>query len=110
MRKDEMVFLASKLSQPERRQLAKLGKLLGGRMADTFSGSGSACWVQKRLLSEALKEKLFLLHIKPCHKVKVKVLYWSHMQCTVKCVLCIQPIDEEQWAATTQHLGTNSRF
>nr|XP_046260274.1 BRCA1-associated RING domain protein 1 isoform X2 [Scatophagus argus] len=42
VRKDEMlVFLASKLSQPEQHQLAKLGELLGGRMADTFSGSVS---------------------------------------------------------------------
>ncbi|XP_051259491.1 BRCA1-associated RING domain protein 1 [Dicentrarchus labrax] len=42
VRRDEMVlFLASKLSQPERHQLAELGELLGGKMADTFSGSVS---------------------------------------------------------------------
>lgn len=41
-----VVFLSSKLSQPARRQLAKLGELLGGRMADTFSNSGSAFLVQ----------------------------------------------------------------
>ncbi|XP_028446589.1 BRCA1-associated RING domain protein 1 isoform X2 [Perca flavescens] len=42
VRRDEMVvFLASKLSQPERLQVSKLGELLGGRMADTFSGSVS---------------------------------------------------------------------
>ncbi|XP_044073219.1 BRCA1-associated RING domain protein 1 isoform X2 [Siniperca chuatsi] len=45
VRRDEMaVFLGSKLSQPEQHQLAKLGELLGGKMADTFSGSGvEAC-------------------------------------------------------------------
>ncbi|XP_038576239.1 BRCA1-associated RING domain protein 1 [Micropterus salmoides] len=42
VRRDEtMVFLASKLSQPEQHQLAKLGELLGGKIADTFSGSVS---------------------------------------------------------------------
>ncbi|KAM9347060.1 BRCA1-associated RING domain protein 1 [Symphorus nematophorus] len=42
VRRDEkVVFLASKLSQQEQLQLAKLGELLGGRMADTFSGSVS---------------------------------------------------------------------
>ncbi|XP_034741598.1 BRCA1-associated RING domain protein 1 isoform X2 [Etheostoma cragini] len=42
VRRDEMVvFLASKLSQPEQLQVSKLGELLGGRMADTFSGSVS---------------------------------------------------------------------
>ncbi|TKS67349.1 BRCA1-associated RING domain protein 1 [Collichthys lucidus] len=41
-KRDEMVvFLASKLSQTEQHQLAKLGELLGGRIADTFSGSVS---------------------------------------------------------------------
>ncbi|XP_059198147.1 BRCA1-associated RING domain protein 1 [Centropristis striata] len=41
-RKDEMlVLLASKLSQPEQLLVARLGELLGGRMADTFSGSVS---------------------------------------------------------------------
>lgn len=40
------VFLSSKLSQPEQHQLAKLGEVLGGRMADTFSSSGSAFLVQ----------------------------------------------------------------
>ncbi|KAM3607245.1 uncharacterized protein V6R79_004076 [Siganus canaliculatus] len=40
--KEEMVvFLSSKLSQPERCQLGQLGALLGGRMADTFSSSVS---------------------------------------------------------------------
>ncbi|KAG7227447.1 hypothetical protein INR49_005261 [Caranx melampygus] len=40
VRRDEMVvLLASKLSQPAQLQLAKLGQLLGGKMADTFSGS-----------------------------------------------------------------------
>ncbi|XP_031155989.1 BRCA1-associated RING domain protein 1 isoform X1 [Sander lucioperca] len=42
VRRDEMVvFLASKLSQAEQLQVSKLGELLGGRMADTFSGSVS---------------------------------------------------------------------
>ncbi|XP_044222357.1 BRCA1-associated RING domain protein 1 [Thunnus albacares] len=42
LRRDEsMVFLSSKLSQTEQHQLTKLGQLLGGRMADTFSGSVS---------------------------------------------------------------------
>ncbi|XP_033966066.1 BRCA1-associated RING domain protein 1 [Pseudochaenichthys georgianus] len=42
VRRDEMaVFLTSKLSQAERLQVAKLGELLEGRMADTFSGSVS---------------------------------------------------------------------
>ena len=42
MRTDEIVvLLASKLSPSEQDQLAQLGELLGGRMADTFSGSGS---------------------------------------------------------------------
>ncbi|KAM7407615.1 hypothetical protein PAMA_003373 [Pampus argenteus] len=42
VRRDEIiVFLTSKLSQTEQHQLAKLGQLLGGRMADTFSGSVS---------------------------------------------------------------------
>ncbi|XP_041663733.1 BRCA1-associated RING domain protein 1 isoform X2 [Cheilinus undulatus] len=41
-RREEMVvFLSSKLSQPEQLQLAKLGELLGGRIADTVSGSVS---------------------------------------------------------------------
>lgn len=44
------VFLTSKLSQAERLQVAKLGELLEGRMADTFSGSGNVCSVQKPLL------------------------------------------------------------
>ena len=35
------VLLASKLSLPEQLKVAKLGELLGGRIADTFSGSGS---------------------------------------------------------------------
>ncbi|KAF3843009.1 hypothetical protein F7725_001858 [Dissostichus mawsoni] len=39
---DEMaVFLTTKLSQAEQLQVAKLGELLEGRMADTFSGSVS---------------------------------------------------------------------
>ncbi|KAK1902616.1 BRCA1-associated RING domain protein 1 [Dissostichus eleginoides] len=42
VRKDEMaVFLTTKLSQAEQLQVAKLGELLEGRMADTFSGSVS---------------------------------------------------------------------
>ncbi|XP_029386481.1 BRCA1-associated RING domain protein 1 [Echeneis naucrates] len=42
MRRNEtLVFLASKLSQQKLLQLAKLGELLGGRVADTFSGSVS---------------------------------------------------------------------
>lgn len=49
-RGEMVVFLASKLSQTEQHQLAKLGELLGGRIADTFSGSGSVCSVQKHLL------------------------------------------------------------
>lgn len=40
-RDDVVVFLGTKLSQPEQLQLAKLGELLGGKMADTFSGSVS---------------------------------------------------------------------
>ncbi|XP_070694447.1 BRCA1-associated RING domain protein 1 [Pempheris klunzingeri] len=41
-KRDEIaVFLASKLSQAEQNLLAKLRELLGGRMADTFSGSVS---------------------------------------------------------------------
>ncbi|XP_026152273.1 BRCA1-associated RING domain protein 1 isoform X2 [Mastacembelus armatus] len=36
-----VVFLASKLSKPEQLQMAKLGQLLGGRVADTFSGTVS---------------------------------------------------------------------
>lgn len=44
-----MVFLASKLAQPKQHQLAALAELLGGRVADTFSGSGSVCVVQKHL-------------------------------------------------------------
>lgn len=42
-----MVFLASKLSAPKQVQVATLGELLGGRLADTFSGLGSVCVVQK---------------------------------------------------------------
>ncbi len=42
--------------------------------------------------------------------LKVKVLYWSHVQHTVKYALCIKPIPEEQWAATAQHPGTNFRI
>ncbi len=34
----------------------------------------------------------------------------SSTQCTVKCALCVQPILEEQWAATGQHPDTDSRF
>ncbi|XP_063743119.1 BRCA1-associated RING domain protein 1 isoform X2 [Eleginops maclovinus] len=42
VRRDEMaVFLTTKLSQTEQLQVAELGELLGGRMADTFSGSVS---------------------------------------------------------------------
>ncbi|XP_070771001.1 BRCA1-associated RING domain protein 1 [Enoplosus armatus] len=42
VRRDEvLVYLASKLSQPEQHQLAKLGELLGGKLAGTFSGSVS---------------------------------------------------------------------
>ncbi|KAG8000731.1 BRCA1-associated RING domain protein 1, partial [Nibea albiflora] len=40
-RDETVVFLASKLSQTEQHQLAKLGELLGGRIADTFSGAVS---------------------------------------------------------------------
>lgn len=59
-KRDEMVvFLASRLSQTEQHQLAKLGELLGGRIADTFSGSGSVCWVQKHLLRGAYMSLLF---------------------------------------------------
>ncbi|XP_028291525.1 BRCA1-associated RING domain protein 1 [Gouania willdenowi] len=35
------LFLASKLSQPEQQQLAKLGALLGAKVADAYSGSVS---------------------------------------------------------------------
>ncbi len=38
--------------------------------------------------------------------LKGKRFFWSHIQRTVKFVLCIQPIPEEQWAPTAQH----SRF
>ncbi|KAM9710706.1 BRCA1-associated RING domain protein 1 [Menidia menidia] len=42
MRRDQTpVFFASKLSGPERKHLARLGVLLGGRTADTFYGSVS---------------------------------------------------------------------
>lgn len=42
VRRDEMVvFLPSKLSRPQQNQLARLGALLGGKIADTFSGSVS---------------------------------------------------------------------
>ncbi|XP_071316267.1 BRCA1-associated RING domain protein 1 isoform X2 [Trachinotus anak] len=42
VRGDEMMtFLASKLSQPAQLQLGKLGQLLGGKVADTFSVSVS---------------------------------------------------------------------
>ncbi|XP_034059903.1 LOW QUALITY PROTEIN: BRCA1-associated RING domain protein 1 [Gymnodraco acuticeps] len=42
VRRNEMaVFLTSKLSQAEQLQVAKLGELLEGRMANTFSGSVS---------------------------------------------------------------------
>ncbi|CAI5656362.1 BRCA1-associated RING domain protein 1 isoform X1 [Oreochromis niloticus] len=40
-REQTIVLLSSKLSPAERHQLVKLGQLLGGRMADTFSGSVS---------------------------------------------------------------------
>lgn len=49
------VFLPTKLSQPQQHQLAKLEDLLGGKMADTFSGSGSVtCILQQdhRLTSQ----------------------------------------------------------
>ncbi|XP_038158551.1 BRCA1-associated RING domain protein 1 isoform X1 [Cyprinodon tularosa] len=42
IRRDQtLLLLASKLSQPEQHQLASLGVLLGGRIADTFSSSVS---------------------------------------------------------------------
>ncbi|XP_047456624.1 BRCA1-associated RING domain protein 1 isoform X2 [Mugil cephalus] len=42
VRRDQVVvFLSTKLSRPQQRQLAKLGGLLGGRMAATFSGAVS---------------------------------------------------------------------
>ncbi|XP_047225772.1 BRCA1-associated RING domain protein 1 isoform X2 [Girardinichthys multiradiatus] len=42
VRRDQtLLLLASKLSPPERHQLARLGVLLGGRIADAFSGSVS---------------------------------------------------------------------
>lgn len=40
VRREEMVLLATRLSQPEQQQLGRLGKLLGGRVVDTFSTSG----------------------------------------------------------------------
>lgn len=40
MRREEIVLLATRLSQPEQQQLVSLGKLLGGRVVDTFSASG----------------------------------------------------------------------
>lgn len=44
MKRGEIVlFVSSKLSQTEKKQLPKLVELLDGRMADTFSGSGSVC-------------------------------------------------------------------
>ncbi|CAJ1079857.1 BRCA1-associated RING domain protein 1 [Xyrichtys novacula] len=92
-RRDEMVmFLASKLSQPEQLQLAKLG----GRIADTFSGSVShvvvpegpmpttyftllgllaGCWIVKfsceyqercRLVYFSV-DTVFGRHVKQCH-------------------------------------------
>ncbi len=39
------------------------------------------------------------------YSVKVKLLNWSHIQCTVKCVLCISPIPEDQCAATAWRPG-----
>eukprot|EP00066_Takifugu_rubripes_P001091 XP_003962054.1 PREDICTED: BRCA1-associated RING domain protein 1 [Takifugu rubripes] len=41
VRREEIVLLATRLSQPEQQQLVRLGKLLGGRVADTFSASVS---------------------------------------------------------------------
>lgn len=35
-----MVLLATRLALPEQQQLVRLGKLLGGRVVDTFSASG----------------------------------------------------------------------
>lgn len=35
-----MVLLATRLLQPEQRELVRLGQLLGGRVVDTFSSSG----------------------------------------------------------------------
>jgi len=40
------VVLVSKLSKPEQHQLTILGELLGGRITNTFSGSGNVCVTQ----------------------------------------------------------------
>ncbi|KAL7385659.1 hypothetical protein ABVT39_025862 [Epinephelus coioides] len=61
-RRDEMlVFLASKLAQPEQLQVAKLGELLGGRMADTFSGSVSHVVVPEGHMPTTISTLLGLL-------------------------------------------------
>ncbi|XP_031714195.1 BRCA1-associated RING domain protein 1 isoform X1 [Anarrhichthys ocellatus] len=55
------VLLASKLSQPEQVQVAKLGELLGGRMADTFSGSVSHVVVPEGHMRATISALLGLL-------------------------------------------------
>lgn len=49
----ELVVLPSKLAQPEQSHLGRLAELLGGRVADAFSSSGSF------ILHLALRKRLF---------------------------------------------------
>lgn len=74
-----MVFLASKLSQPAQLQLAKLGQLLGGRMADTFSGLGSVCVIQTQPPRGAYTSSMF--QAKPLR-------LWSHRIAFFNVVIC----------------------
>ncbi|XP_034550034.1 BRCA1-associated RING domain protein 1 [Notolabrus celidotus] len=60
--RDEMVvFLSSKLSHREQLQLGRLGELLGGRIADTFSGSVSHVVVPEGLMPTTYSTLLGLL-------------------------------------------------
>ncbi|XP_029935907.1 BRCA1-associated RING domain protein 1 isoform X2 [Myripristis murdjan] len=45
---EQVVFLASKLSESQQQQLAKLGRLLGAKMSEGFSGSGVEACLQAR--------------------------------------------------------------
>ncbi|KAM6934012.1 BRCA1-associated RING domain protein 1 [Xenentodon cancila] len=55
------VLLASKLSQAEQNQLARLGALLGGRTADTFSGAVSHVVVPEGIMPTTYSTLLGLL-------------------------------------------------
>ncbi|XP_053734110.1 BRCA1-associated RING domain protein 1 [Synchiropus splendidus] len=61
VKRDAIVFLPSKLSQTERGQLAKLGQLLEGRTADTFSGSVSHVIVPEGPMPTTISTLLGLL-------------------------------------------------